>query len=129
LNLKKISIKVGVASAAAVSVLGLAAGQAQAQQNYYGSIAVSPSTGRTAYAINYGSSQSAVNSAVSRCGYNDCRSLVWFVNSCGAAAYSRSTRYYSSGYASSRPWAEYNARKNNAGAQTITWACTSRYTN
>ncbi|NLG55200.1 MAG: DUF4189 domain-containing protein [Rhodococcus sp.] len=100
---------------------------AEAAPGYWGAVSWAYS-GRTAYAVNYGSERSAIRAAKSRCGSN-C-GWITFYRSCGAVAYKFTStrtrvgtaRGYSTGAAAQRA-----ARsKAGPGSHVRGWACTSR---
>ena len=63
----------------------------------YGSIAWSPSTGRTGKSRQYCTRQSADKKAVSDCGRKDCRVEVWLNGNCGALAAGKGGEAYAVG--------------------------------
>ncbi|GAA2499075.1 DUF4189 domain-containing protein [Nocardia seriolae] len=82
------TVATGTASAAdAEPVFTAASG------DLYGALALSKSTGNVAYAVNYGSWDSADGAAVEQCGGGDCAVVVHFANACGAVAQGADTRF------------------------------------
>ncbi|PXX53288.1 uncharacterized protein DUF4189 [Nocardia tenerifensis] len=76
---------VGVALASGVlSVAGV--GSAGAAGNLYGTLAVSPGTGKVVEAVDHPSRVAADAAAIRDCGVYDCRIEVRFVNGCAAIA-------------------------------------------
>jgi len=110
-------------------VLALAPGAALAQ-DYYGAIAYSPRTGAHGWSYDHRSRSDAENRALSECRKHadDCRSLVWFKNACGALA--TGPDGYGSGWGTSRSLAEAEAVKvcgrHSSGCSVRRWACTTR---
>ncbi|WP_040510573.1 DUF4189 domain-containing protein [Gordonia soli] len=99
---------------------------ANAAYNYYGAIALSPSTGATGRALDAPNVFSARGVAIRYCGYADCRVVATFVNGCGAIA--RSPYYYGYGRAPSLYRAQISALYNaGPGAHIHDWACTSNH--
>ena len=98
------------------------------RRDNWGAIAYSYATGRYGFAYDYASQAAAINSAVDRCKANDCKAVVWFVNSCGAFA--QGSRAYGWGIGNSRAAAEEKAlaecRKRGGGCGIKVWACTTR---
>lgn len=94
-----------------------------AAANYYGAIALSPSTGATGRALDYPDWSSASNAALSWCGYTDCKVVVQMRNACGAIA--KSTSYWGYGWASDLYTAQSNALYYAGGGHIHDWACTS----
>lgn len=119
----------GVVVAAAVgSALTLGAPSAQAARYYYGAIALSPSTGLIGYSYDYPDVDAAESRALDQCGVNDCQSLVWFANGCGAVAYSQRTGTWSWAYGASRRTAQSRALSENfSDASIVHWNCTSNH--
>lgn len=91
--------------------------------NYYGAIALSPSTGATGRALDYPDYSSASNAALSWCGYTDCKVVVRMRNACGAIA--KSDSYWGYGWAADLYTAESNALYYSGGGYVYDWACTS----
>lgn len=91
--------------------------------NYYGAIALSPSTGQTGRSWDYQDSSRAAQTAMSYCYYDDCRVVTQFVNGCGAIA--QSSRYWGYGTGSSLAEAQSYARYNAEGGYIYDWVCTS----
>ncbi|ALG84385.1 DUF4189 domain-containing protein [Gordonia phthalatica] len=94
-----------------------------AAANYYGAIALSPSTGATGRALDYPDWSSASNAALSWCGYTDCQVVVRMRNACGAIA--KSSGYWGFGWAADLYTAQSNALYNSGGGYVHDWACTS----
>lgn len=122
--LASVGIAVGLATSA--TLLPATTAPAEAAPNYWGAIAYDYS-GRTAYAVNYGSRAAAVNRAKrlcgSRCGYAS------FYRSCGAAAYkftySRTRIGTAYGYPTRAAAQNAAKRKAGAGSRIRVWACTA----
>ncbi|MEM8795309.1 MAG: DUF4189 domain-containing protein [Pseudomonadota bacterium] len=118
-------------SAAALLVLTLA-GPADAQRRqYFGAIALSPSTGAIGWAFDHPSQVSAENQALRGC-YNyagDCRVGTWFRNACGAVAIGNGGGW-GAAWGGSRRAAEnaaINACNRNTNRCTVRrWVCTAR---
>ncbi|GAA2387614.1 MULTISPECIES: DUF4189 domain-containing protein [Gordonia] len=91
--------------------------------NYYGAIALSPSTGATGRAIDYPDWSSASNAALSWCGYSDCQVVVQMRNACGAI--SKSSSYWGYAWGADLYTAESNALYYSGGGYIHDWACTS----
>jgi len=91
--------------------------------NYYGALALSPSTGATGRAWDYPNSREANSAANGACGYTDCRVVASFVNGCGAIASSPS--YWGYGWASDLYTAQSIALNYAGGGYVYDWLCTS----
>jgi hypothetical protein len=116
-----------VTALAATGFAVTAVGSAQAQSyDNWGAMAISVSTGNTAYAIDYGSAASAEQAAVNSCGASDCKAVVNFANGCGAVAQAPDLSW-GWGYGPSRSEAEYQAIVGapGYGAKILAWACTT----
>ncbi|NLG47185.1 DUF4189 domain-containing protein [Gordonia sp. (in: high G+C Gram-positive bacteria)] len=94
-----------------------------AAANYYGALALSPSTGATGRALDYPDWSSASNAALSWCGYTDCKVVVRMRNACGAIA--KSNSYWGYGWAANLYTAQSNALYYSGGGYIHDWACTS----
>ncbi|MCP2277603.1 DUF4189 domain-containing protein [Nocardia amikacinitolerans] len=79
-------LRVTLTAAIAGTLLGVSAGPAAADQDKWGAIAYSPSTGATGGARNYSTKARAERAAVDTCDKSDCRVMLNFVNKCGAVA-------------------------------------------
>jgi hypothetical protein len=128
--LKKKITMAAVLAAATVSMLAGTIAPAQAQSSYYGSIAVSLSTGYYGWSYDYSSYASAEAAAVSQCisagGGSDCTSKISWRNGCGALASSQDYLSYGSGASPST--AKSRAIANNPEPAHIEhWNCTSGY--
>ncbi len=93
---------------------------------YYGSIAVSRTTGNVGYATNSLTESAAVDAALSQCGQSSCETVVRFWNACGAVAQSQANLYWGWGYAGTRQGAIDQAVSHVQGAQPklLTAQCT-----
>ena len=122
-------MKTAMKGTVVLCMLLVAFGSAQAYDNY-GAIAYSGSTGNWGYSYDYGSRAQAENSALSRCGKNDCEIKVWFKNSCGALAKASNGALGWSYAADSRSEAESIAlsecRSRGSNCRILCWTCTSR---
>ena len=76
---------------AVAALLGISDGPTAAQSNgaRFGSIAYSQHTGRYGSSWSFGDQFDAVEQALASCNRGDCRTLLWFRNSCGALARAR----------------------------------------
>ena len=72
---------------AALAILAAASQSAHAA-DYYGAIAVSPTTSALGWSYDYGSRNAAERAALGKCEEHadDCQVAVWFRNACGAVA-------------------------------------------
>ncbi|WP_067691395.1 DUF4189 domain-containing protein [Nocardia jejuensis] len=118
--LRKAGMGLAITSMAAMGAV--AAGPANAAEgdpvftaasgDLYGALALSRSSGNVAYAVNYGSWDSADNAAVSKCGGGDCQVVVHFANACGSVAQGADTRF---GWA----WAPTKAESETAAVDAL----------
>ncbi|MFC0315907.1 DUF4189 domain-containing protein [Gordonia phosphorivorans] len=116
----------GLAVLGAASVLAVSSAiePAPAQAaNYYGALALSPSTGATGRAWDYSDTTSAQNAARTACGYSDCKVVVAMVNGCGAIA--RGDAYWGYGAADDLYTAQSYALYYSQGGYVYDWLCTS----
>jgi len=83
---KKLTLAFGFSA-----LLGISDGSssAQANGNRFGSIAYSQGSGRFGSSWSFGDQFDAVEQALASCNRGDCRTLLWFRNSCGALARAR----------------------------------------
>ncbi|MEX0842159.1 MAG: DUF4189 domain-containing protein [Xanthobacteraceae bacterium] len=99
----------------------------------YGSIAYSPTDGRSGYSYNYRSEGEAVQVAMGYCrqdGGKACRTVVWVSNGCGAVAIAGSNRNFVAANGKYQPEAESTAlslcQQSYGRSCTIkVWVCTS----
>jgi hypothetical protein len=128
-NRKEAMMKAVMKGLMVLCIILVAFAAAQAQDNY-GAIAYSSSTGNWGYSYDYGSRAQAENSALRRCGRDDCEIKVWFKNSCGAMAKASNGALGWSYAASSRAEAESLAlsecEARGSNCRIVCWACTSR---
>lgn len=113
---------VGALSTALVAPAALAPAPAQAYGNYYGAIAINPSTGSVGRSWDYDSYGAATSAALGACGYG-CKVATSFVNGCGAIASSPS--YWGYGRGPSLYSAQSAALYSAGGGYIYTWVCTS----
>ncbi|MDR2280349.1 MAG: DUF4189 domain-containing protein [Gordonia sp. (in: high G+C Gram-positive bacteria)] len=94
---------------------------------YYGSIAVSRTTGDVGYSINNRTQAEAVSAAMTQCGASTCETVVRFWNACGAVAQSQANLYWGWGWAPTRQGAIDQATSHVQGAQPklLTAQCTT----
>lgn len=83
MSLLRKSAAVAVASTAVASLMG-GAGSAAAAAKSYGTLALSPSTGRVVAAVGHPSRVVADANAIRECGVYDCDLVLHIVDSCGA---------------------------------------------
>ena len=76
---------------ATTALLGISDGitAAHSHGNRFGSIAYSQASGRFGSSWSFGDQFDAVEHALASCNRGDCRTLLWFRNSCGALARAR----------------------------------------
>lgn len=122
------TLTVGALGAATVGALLTVPAEASAvAPNHYGAMAISPSTGNTAYAINYYDVGSARNAAIAKCGAYDCQWVVTMDRNCGAIAQNPVSLQWGYAYGPTRAAAQAAARREAGwGARDIQWACTAR---
>ncbi|EGD54641.1 DUF4189 domain-containing protein [Gordonia neofelifaecis] len=94
---------------------------------YYGSIAISRTTGDIGYSINNLTEESAVSAAMSKCGASTCETVLRFWNACGAVAQSQENLYWGWGWAATRQGAIDTAIGQVKGAdpKLLTVQCTA----
>jgi hypothetical protein len=116
----------GLTAAAASAALLAAPSPAQAAGGHiYGSIAISPATGNTAYAVNYPNAAAAHRAAEAKCGAADCQWVVQLDRNCGAVTQQPHTLRWGWAYAPHKRAAERAAaNKSGPGSRTVIWACT-----
>lgn len=112
-----------VAVAAALTGTAVTAAPAHAYHDYYGALALSPSTGSVGRALDYGSHAAASAAATRVCPAADCRVVAQFVNGCGAIASSPS--YWGYGTGSRLYTAQAGALYHAGGGSIYYWGCTS----
>lgn len=101
------------------------------QQDLYGALAFSPSTGAHGYSFDYANRAAAEKRAINECerqsGSEDCRAILWFHNACGALAVGDNA--YGSGWGTDMLYAAQYAvescKKFTANCKVIRWVCTS----
>ncbi|MEU7146333.1 DUF4189 domain-containing protein [Nocardia sp. NPDC046473] len=82
--LSRAAFGAALTSAAALAAVG--AGSAGAAGNYYGTLALSPGTGKVVEATDQPTWVAADAAAIRDCGVYDCRIMVRFANGCAAIA-------------------------------------------
>ncbi|RBO96116.1 uncharacterized protein DUF4189 [Nocardia puris] len=85
--------KSAVAVLSATAVIGVGAGPAGAAGQYYGTLALSPSTGKVVAAMDHASKVKADAAAIRECGVYDCDLVLQVVDGCGAIARGADGRY------------------------------------
>ncbi|MFM9376505.1 DUF4189 domain-containing protein [Gordonia sp. VNK21] len=126
MNITRRLITAGLAAVGAGAALTVGASVDPAPAHaydYYGALALSPSTGATGRAWDYPSESQAANAAQGACGYTDCRVVTTFVNGCGAIASSPS--YWGYGRAPDLWTAQSYALSAAGGGYIYDWVCTS----
>ncbi|WP_448223211.1 DUF4189 domain-containing protein [Gordonia iterans] len=126
MSIRKRLVSAGLAVVGAGAVLGVSNVVEPAPAhavNYYGALALSPSTGATGRAWDYQDTVSARNAARAACGYTDCRVVVAMVNGCGAIA--KSSQYWGYGGALNLRTAQSYALYYAGGGYIYDWLCTS----
>ncbi len=112
-------------------ILNISASPAYAR-DYYGAIAISPSSKAMGWSYDYNSKWKAQQSALKKCYKyaSDCRIATWFRNACGAVAVG-SNGGWGAHWGSSPKKAQWRAkkacRKHDSYCQVKRWVCTSRY--
>lgn len=119
------AMSAAIAAACSVSIAG-PADAAPYGHDQWGAIALSRSTGRTAYTWDYATAGAATRAAVAKCGVADCRAVVQVANGCAALAQAPSYAL-GWGYGASRTTAERQARKGTGQqrAHVVGWVCTT----
>lgn len=126
MNIRRRLVAAGLAALGAGAALGISSAVDPAPAhayNYYGALALSPSTGATGRAWDYQDATSARNAANGACGYSDCRVVVSMVNGCAAIA--KSPSYWGYGGAASLSTAQSYALYYAGGGYIYDWVCTS----
>ncbi|MET7768893.1 DUF4189 domain-containing protein [Nocardia sp. NPDC005366] len=91
--LRKSALAVAVSSTAAFAVIGAGSGPADAAGKYYGTLAVSRTTGKVVAAVDHPSRVSADAEAIRECAVYDCELVQRFVDGCAAIARGADGRY------------------------------------
>jgi len=98
--------------------------------DYFGAIAYSPRTGADGWAKDHPSRKAAERAAISACSKyaDDCRTVVWFKNGCGAV--STSAKVYGWGWGKTQALADAEAMKacgkHASGCKVKRQVCTAR---
>lgn len=103
----------------------------EVQQDLYGALAFSPSTGAHGYSFDYANRAAAERRAINECeknaGSSDCQAVVWFHNACGALAVGDNA--YGSGWGTDMLYAALYAVESceelTDNCKVIRWVCTS----
>ncbi|MET4164514.1 MULTISPECIES: DUF4189 domain-containing protein [Gordonia] len=123
---RRVTVLAASVAATASALVGTAVADpapAHAYYDYYGALALSPSTGSVGRALDYGSYAAASAAATRVCPADDCRVVAQFVNGCGAIASSPS--YWGYGTGSRLYTAQANALYYAGGGSIYYWGCTS----
>ncbi|KAA8885825.1 DUF4189 domain-containing protein [Nocardia colli] len=101
--LSRVAVGAALTSTAALAFVG--AGSAGAAGNYYGTLALSPGTGKVVEATDQPTWVAADAAAIRNCAVYDCRIMVRFANGCAAIARGADGQY-AADWAASREDAE-----------------------
>ncbi|WP_216911560.1 DUF4189 domain-containing protein [Nocardia noduli] len=82
--LRKSALVVAVSSTAALAIVGVGSGPAAAAGKYYGTLAVSRSTGKVVAAVDQSSRVRADAEAIRECAVYDCELVQRFIDGCAA---------------------------------------------
>lgn len=100
--------------------------------NYYGAIAISPSSKAMGWSYDFRSKWKAERAALARCRQHasDCRIATWFRNACGAVAVGHNGGWGAHWGASVKNanWrAKKTCNKHDSYCEVKRWVCTTRY--
>lgn len=117
-----------IAAVLTLMLLSLTATTASAK-NYYGAIAISPSSKAMGWSYNYGSKWKANQRALAKCRQyaSDCKIATWFRNACGAVAIGSNGGWGASWgrNVSQAKWkAKKTCHKYDSYCQVKRWVCT-----
>ncbi len=110
--------------------LAITASQASAK-NYFGAIAISPSTKAMGWSFDYSSKWKANNKALQKCRQyaSDCRIATWFRNACGAVAIGQNGgwgAHWGNSIKNAKWKARKTCRKHDNNCKVKRWVCTKR---
>lgn len=100
-------------------------------RNYYGAIAVSPSSKALGWSFDYGSRGKAQRVALAKCRQHagDCKIATWFKNACGAIAFGGNGGWgadWGRSVANAKWKAKKRCKRYDSHCKVNRWVCTTR---